>query len=70
MITLEQLKDTYKSTANYLVTWETCLLFKSNTYKYFLTITLRGLNLTVLYKSSTDLNYLIDLYTLFMKEKN
>lgn len=53
---INYLRENYKSTKNYIVTWEHSYI--PNT----------GLNSTVLFKSSVDYTYLTTLFDLFMKD--
>lgn len=67
---INYLRENYKSTKNYIVTWEHSYVPKEGKYMYFLYIRYTGLNSTVLFKSSTDYTYLTRLFDLFMYEKN
>lgn len=65
---INYLRENYKGTKNYIVTWEHSYIHKKDRYMYFLYIRLTGLNSTVLYKSSMDYTYLTMLFDLFMKD--
>jgi hypothetical protein len=65
---INYLRENYKSTKNYIVTWEHSYIPKEDRYMYFLYIRYTGLNSTVLFKSSVDYMYLTTLFDLFMKD--
>lgn len=62
------LRNNYKSTDKFIVTWGATYINFPKRYTYDLCIKLANNNQTVLYKSSYDYNYLIELYNLFMKK--
>lgn len=66
---INYLRENFKGTKNYIVTWEHSYLFKEDKYIYFLYIRFSGLHDTVLFKSSKNYMYLIELYNLFMLDK-